>query len=156
MAATGPLEFLVVGFPGAGLPVGAGSALERIHEAGNVRVIEAILIVKSDAGVVRSEEVTDVVGLATVATDDPPSDEGMSLIDRESIADVGEAMDNNSTALALVLEHHRAHDVISDFRGIGGIVLASTRMPGAPAATAIAPSGTSALTRGASGKAVGS
>lgn len=151
MAATGPLEFLVLGFPGAGLPAGAGSALERIHEAGDVRVIEAILIVKSDAGVVRDEEVTDVVGLATTTNDDPPSDAGTTLIDEESVADVGKVMDNDSTALALVLEHRHTHDVISDFRGIGGIVLASTRMPEAPAATAIASPRPSALTRGTSG-----
>jgi hypothetical protein len=129
MTAKGPLELLVVGFPGEGLPTGAGFALGRIHEGGDVRIVEAILIMKSESGLVRSEEVTDVVGLATVAADDDLTGPGTNLIDAEGVAEVSEAMDNDSTALALVLEHPWARDVVSDFQGVGGVVLASTRMP---------------------------
>ena len=128
MAATGPLEFLVVGFPGEGLPEGAGSALERIDGEGDIRIIEVMLIMKSGSGSVRTELVTDVVGLTSVPAVYELVDPGRSLLDADSVAEVSEAMANESTALALVLEHPWARDVVSGFREVGGTVLASTRM----------------------------
>jgi hypothetical protein len=128
MAATGPLEFLVVGFPGEGLPEGAGSALERIDDHDDIRIIEAMLIMKDGSGSVRTELVTDVVGLASVPAVYELADPGRSLLDADSIAEIGEAMANDSTALALVLEHPWVRDVVSGFRDAGGSVLASTRM----------------------------
>jgi uncharacterized membrane protein len=129
MMLTGPLELLVVGFPGEGLPDGAGTVIEGLNAAGDVRIIEAILIMKSDAGEVRSEEVTDVVGLNGVVLDPAVAEHDPNVIDAEGVEEVGEAMANDSTALALLLEHQWAPDVVSAFQGVGGTVLASTRMP---------------------------
>jgi hypothetical protein len=134
MAPVGPLEFLAVAFSGEGLPEGSGAALERIHEAGDVRTVEATLIIKSDLGEVRTEDFTEVAGLATVPADDDAADVGTSLFDPADIRAVGAAMADDSTALALLLEHRGARDVVSVFLDIGGVVLASTRLPESGAA----------------------
>lgn len=128
MKPVGPLEFLAVAFPGEGLPEGSGAALERIHEAGDVRTVEAMLIIKS-SGVVRTEDFTEVAGLATVPANDDAPDVRTSLVDPADVTAVSAAMPDDSTVLALLFEHRRAQDVVSVFRDIGGIVLASTRLP---------------------------
>jgi uncharacterized membrane protein len=130
MVSTGPLEVLVMSFAGEGLPDGLDAALDRIQENDSVRVVEAFLIVKTDAGEIRIEEVTDVVDLAGVATDIGLAVPDASLwLDKDSASELGDAMENGSTALALVLEHHTAPDVVAVFQDIGGVVLASTRLP---------------------------
>jgi hypothetical protein len=128
MKPVGPLEFLAVAFPGEGLPEGSGAALERIHEAGDVRTVEAMLIIKS-SGVVRTEDFTEVAGLATVPANDDAPDVRTSLVDPADVTAVSAAMPDDSTVLALLFEHRRAQDVVSVFRDIGGVVLASTRLP---------------------------
>jgi uncharacterized membrane protein len=130
MVAAGPLEILVMGFAGEGLPDGVGVALEQIQKNGDVRIVEAYLVMKTGARTVRIEEVTDVMGLARGTTDLRVAVPGASLwMDQESIREVGHAMDPDSTALALVLEHHSARDVVTAFRELGGVVLTSTRLP---------------------------
>jgi hypothetical protein len=128
MKPVGPLEFLAVAFPGEGLPEGSGAALERIHEAGDVRTVEAMLIIKS-SGVIRTEDFTEVAGLATVPANDDAPDVRTSLVDPADVTAVSAAMPDDSTVLALLFEHRRAQDVVSVFRDIGGVVLASTRLP---------------------------
>lgn len=133
MTTMGPLEFLAMGFPGEALPAGVGTALERIQDRGEVHVVEALLITKNDAGAVRSEEITDVVGIADDVRTFSPEGAENGLIDAEGVADIAAAMDCDSTALALLIEHHFARDVVAAFRGLGGTVLASTRLPETPA-----------------------
>lgn len=130
MVASGPLEVLVMGFAGEGLPDGVGAAFDRIHEAGDIRIIEAFLIMKSGTGKVRGEEVTEIMGLPDVAAELKLVLPSASLwMDHDSMREVGEAMDKATTALALVLEHPSARDVVTAFREVGGVVLASTRLP---------------------------
>jgi uncharacterized membrane protein len=136
MRSAGPLEVLVVSFPGEGLPEGVDAALERIQENDAVRVVEAFLVLKTGTGAVRIEEVTDVVGLAEVATDVRLALPDASLwLDQANAQEIADALDNGSTALALVLEHHSARDVVTAFRSLGGLVLASTRLPTAAGPT---------------------
>jgi hypothetical protein len=130
MAATGPLEILVMGFAGEGLPNGVGTALEHIQGSGDVRVVEAFLVMKTVTGALRIEEVTDVMGINGGTTDLNAVLPNASLwMDHESVQDVGGALEPGSTALALVLAHPSAPDVVTAFRDLGGIVLASTRLP---------------------------
>jgi hypothetical protein len=126
MVTAGPVEVLVMEFVGDGLPEGVGAALDTIQEHGDVRVVEAFLVMKASTGVVRLEEVTDVMGRADAALPVP----GTSLwMDRDSVREVGQAMRSGSTALALVLVHHSARDVVTVFRDLGGVILTSTRLP---------------------------
>jgi hypothetical protein len=136
MAARGPLEVLVMAFPGEGLPDGAGSALEQIQEDGSIRVIEALLIVKSSPGTVRSEEVTDLMAVADLATDYGADVPTGGLVSAEDIDDIGAAMQMDTTALALVLEHRWARDFMTAFHDVGGVVLASSMVPDATRSTA--------------------
>jgi hypothetical protein len=130
MAATGPLEILVMGFAGEGLPNGVGAALEHIQDTGDVRVVEAFLVMKTGTGALRIEDVTDVMGINGGTADLNAVLPDASLwMDHESVQDVGRALEPGSTALALVLAHPSAPDVISAFREVGGVVLASTRLP---------------------------
>jgi Family of unknown function (DUF6325) len=130
MAATGPLEVLVMGFPGEGLPDGAGAVLERIQEDGEVRVVEALMIVKAAPGLVRSEEVTDLVAVADATPDHGPAEPPEAgLVPPDRVEEIGAAMRVDTTALALVLEHCRAPDIVAAFGAVGGVMLASSVVP---------------------------
>jgi hypothetical protein len=135
MVAAGPVEILVMEFAGVGLPDGAGVALEQIQEHGDVRVVEAFLVLKAATGAVRIEEVTDVMRPSGATADIGLAVPSASLwLDHESVREVGQAMQPGSTALALVLVHHSARDVVTAFRKLGGVVLTSTRLPTPPEA----------------------
>ncbi|GAA3387755.1 hypothetical protein [Cryptosporangium minutisporangium] len=123
MAGRGPLEYLVVQFPGDELPAGAARTLEDINGRDDVLVIEAMLILRGAAGVVRCEDFTDVA-----VPDDWGPAEDVRLIDAESVVEFAGAMVPGEVALALILEH-RTRDVVSMFQQVGGRILASTRLP---------------------------
>jgi uncharacterized membrane protein len=130
MVAAGPLEVLVMGFAGEGLPDGVGAALEQIQASGDVRIVEAFLVMKAGSAAVRVEEVTDLMGLAGTGSPFGGALPEASLWkDPESVREVGRAMPPDSTALALVLVHQAARDVVTAFRDLGGVVLTSTRLP---------------------------
>ena len=130
MRSAGPLEVLVMEFAGEGLPDGAGAALEWIQENDDVRIVEAYLVMKTGTGAVHAEEVTDLVGLDAIGTGLGLGLPDVSLwMDQDTVTEVGDAMGNGRTALALVLEHHSARDVLTAFRDLGGRVLATTRLP---------------------------
>jgi hypothetical protein len=135
VAGTGPLEILVVGFGGQGLPDGVGDAVQRIQDSGDVRVVEAFLITKTATGAVRSEEATDLIGLADVLGEAPDSRHGSFWMDQDSLTEVAGSMERDSTALALVLVHRTARDVVTAFRDVGAAVLVSTRLPPSPRVT---------------------
>src|SRR5690348_11603147 len=84
MTGRGPLEYLVVQFAGDELPAGAARTLEEIHSRDDVRILEAMLILRGPAGAVRCEDFTDVA-----VHDDrvPALDEDVRLIDAESVVE---------------------------------------------------------------------
>jgi len=132
----GPLEILVLGFPGDSLPDDFGAALERIQRAGDVRVVEALLITRLGPETVRSEDVTDLLGLADLAAayglPVPPG----GLLAPGDINEITAGVQVDTTAVALLLEHRWAGEIVAAFRQVGGVVLASAQVSetGGPAA----------------------
>jgi uncharacterized membrane protein len=125
----GPLEVLVLGFPSEGLPDAAGVALQQIQDTGDVRVVEAALVVKTGPEAVHSEEVTDLAAAGELAAEYGLAAPDSGLMAPDCIAEIAAAMQVDTTALALVLEHRWAQDVVGAFHGVGAIVLASARVP---------------------------
>lgn len=106
------------------------SALDRVQEAGDVRVVDALVVSKDRDGAISAMELADVAelnqmaasyGLSAVDTD--------GLIAAEDAAEVGAFIDPDTTALALLIEHLWARDLAGAVRESGGALMASVRVP---------------------------
>lgn len=126
----GPIEVLVVGFPGNEFTGGILPELEKLVESDTITVVDALLITKDDNGDVdfvefdQIDENEDVAALSRFVGDtlDLLSDE-----DAEAFAD---ALEPGSSAAALVFEHTWFKPLRNELLDSGGVLIADMRIPG--------------------------
>ncbi|GAA1798010.1 DUF1269 domain-containing protein [Planosporangium flavigriseum] len=123
MAGIGPLEFLVVAFPGEALPDRVASVLQAVETGGAVRIVDALAVVKDRDGHVRGVEFADVPALAAYDVADP------GLIDAADVDEVGQALDAGTAALALLIDHVWASAADAAVRELGGLLVGAVRIP---------------------------
>jgi uncharacterized membrane protein len=124
----GPVEILVVGFPKNQFTGEIAPALEELVEAGTIRVIDLVFVTKSADGEVVGIELADL-DEATSAAFRPHVEEPSGLVSDEDIADLGAALEPDSSAAILLFEHlwaTRFRDAVLDS---GGELVASVRIP---------------------------
>ncbi|MGC9669966.1 hypothetical protein ACNTMW_25915 [Planosporangium sp. 12N6] len=137
MAGVGPLEFLVVAFSGEELPDRVGSVLRAVEAGGDVRIVDALVVIKDRDGRVRAEELVDIPALADLAAGYPFTDPRATLIDAADVEEVGQALDAGGVALALLVEHAWARAAGAAARDLGGVLVAAVRIPEAYADEAL-------------------
>jgi hypothetical protein len=124
----GPVDWIVVEFPGSRFKGEIAPALTELEERGIVRVLDLLVIRKDVDGRLDFFEVTDldeseVGGLrafeSAVAT----------LLSEEDVEAVAEAVEPGSTAALLVWENSWAAPFASAVRRAGGQLAASGRIP---------------------------
>jgi hypothetical protein len=124
----GPVEVLVVRFPGNQFTGEIAPALAALVEQGTIRVIDLLFVTKDDAGDVEGFELTDVA-------DEPAAafaglvHESTGLLSEEDVVDLGEDLEPNSSAAILVFEHTwatRFRDAVLD---AGGELVTNVRIP---------------------------
>jgi uncharacterized membrane protein len=129
MAGIGPLEFLVVAFPGEELPDRAASVLRAVEGGGAVRIVDALAVSKDRDGRVRGAELSDLAALAGLATEYDFADPAGGLIDAADVDEVGQALDAGTVALALLVEHAWAGAADAAVRELGGVLVGAVRIP---------------------------
>lgn len=121
----GPLEFLVLTFPGEAPGREAVGALAGLRRDGEVQVVDSLLVVKGADGAVSSTELADVPHLSqTVAGRDAQN----NLIGSEDAEEVGETLEPGSCALAILVEHTWAKNAAEAVRQAGGRLAASVHI----------------------------
>ena len=126
----GPIEVLVVGFPGNEFTGGILPELEKLVEAETITVVDALFITKAENGDVdflefdQIDENEDVAALGQFVGDtlDLLSDE-----DAEAFAD---ALEPGSSAAALVFEHTWFKPLRDELLDSGAMLIADMRIPG--------------------------
>jgi Family of unknown function (DUF6325) len=124
----GPVEILVVGFPGNQFNGEVAPALADLVQSGLIRVIDLVFVAKDADGNVVGVELSDV-DPAVSAAFQPHVEEPSGLLADEDIEDLGVHIERNSSAAILVFEHlwaTRFRDALVDS---GGELLASIRVP---------------------------
>jgi uncharacterized membrane protein len=124
----GPVEILVVGFPGNQFTGEITPALADLVEAGLIRVIDLVFITKSADGDVVGIELSDL-DESISASFQPHVEEPSGLLADEDIADLGADLPPDSSAAILLFEHvwaTRFRDAVVDS---GGELIASIRIP---------------------------
>jgi hypothetical protein len=128
MTEIGPVEYLIVAFPGNRFQGEIAPALARLVDAGTIRIIDIAFVGKDEDGEVAAFELTEL---------DPDVREGLEnmgvevsgLFNEEDLMAAAEELDPNSSAALLVWEDVWAREVAQAMRDAGGIVFDFERVP---------------------------
>src|SRR5262245_11980553 len=128
MEEIGPVDFLVVGFPGNQFKGEIAPALAKLVDAGTIRIIDIAFVGKDEDGNAVAMEVTELDPEVQTALDSAGIEVG-GLLNEDDLADAAEALEPNSSAALLVWENVWAREVAQAMRDAGGILIAFDRLP---------------------------
>jgi hypothetical protein len=122
----GPVEYILLGFPGNKFTGEIAPALGRLIENNTVRIIDLVFVGKDAAGNVTAFEFDQIEELAPFA--DLQGEAG-GLLSEEDVAYAGAALEPNSSAALLVWEDTWATELATAIRNANGMVLEGARIP---------------------------
>jgi hypothetical protein len=124
----GPVEYLIVSFPGNRFSGEIAPALADAVQSGTIRILDLAFVGKDEEGNVAAFELTDL---------DPQVRQGLEnlgvdvtgLFNEEDLAAAGEELEPNSSAALLVWENVWAKDIAQAMRNAGGELFDFDRIP---------------------------
>jgi hypothetical protein len=124
----GPVDYVVVEFPAGASSFTGEMAKELVAlvEAGTIRVIDALILVKDEDGSVDAMELSDVADLGPLREVEAQLAELLAADDVDHLA---AAMEPGSTAGVLIWENLWAAPFASAARRSGGQLIADGRIP---------------------------
>jgi hypothetical protein len=122
----GPVEYLIVGFPGNEFNGEIAPALAQLIEDGTIRILDLLFITKDEDGNVAAVEFDDHGDLAAFAELDG---EVGGFIGAEDIEHAAGALEPNSSAALLIWEDLWATPLVDAMRASGGVLLEGSRIP---------------------------
>ncbi len=122
----GPVEYLILGFPGNNFTGQIVPELAKLIDSGLVRIIDLTFITKDAAGHVDVVEYDAVEELAAFAGLD--AEVGGILTD-EDVAYAAQALEPNSSAALLIWEDTWATPFAVAVRNANGVILEGARIP---------------------------
>jgi hypothetical protein len=128
--ALGPIEVLVIGFPGNRFNGEILPELERLVESGTISIVDGLFLRKDGGGDVEFYELSEVGSDESVARLAGLLDEVEALISDEDVAELAAGLEPDSSAAMLVFEHTWAKPFRDAIVGSGGVLAANFRVPG--------------------------
>jgi uncharacterized membrane protein len=125
----GPIEYLVVAFPGNKFKGEIVPALAELVENEIIRILDLVFIIKDEEGNVAAVELGELdpdheaAGMSDIAQID------QGLLNEEDIQLAAEALENNSSAGLLVFENVWATKFAEAVRNADGRLVANERIP---------------------------
>jgi hypothetical protein len=128
MAEIGPVEYLIVAFPGNRFRGDILPALADLAEAGTIRIMDLAFVGKDSEGSVTAFELMDL---------DPEVREGIEsmgvevtgLFNEEDLMAAAEELEPDTSAALLVWEDVWAREVAEELRSAGGEIFDFGRLP---------------------------
>jgi Family of unknown function (DUF6325) len=124
----GPVEYLIVAFPGNRFRGEIAPALADLVEAGTIRIIDIAFVGKDENGDVSSFELSDLDPEVRQGLENVGATSG-GLFNEEDLMAAGEELDPNSSAALLVWENIWAKPVAEAIRNAGGELYDYDRIP---------------------------
>jgi hypothetical protein len=121
--ALGPVEYVIIGFPGNQFKGEIAPALAELVDSGTVHILDLVFILKDADGNVTAAEYDDMPGL------DDVEGEVDGLLSDEDIDMAGEILEPNSSALLIVWEDTWAAPLAQALRNANGVILGGERIP---------------------------
>ena len=122
----GPVEYLILGFPGNNFTGQIVPELAKLIDSGLVRIIDLTFISKDADGAVQVVEYDAVEELAAFAGLDA---EVGGLLSDEDVAYAAQSLEPNSSAALLVWEDTWAAPFAAAVRNANGVILEGARIP---------------------------
>jgi hypothetical protein len=124
----GPVDYLIVAFPGNRFRGEIAPALAELVDAGTIRIIDLAFVSKDESGEIGAFELTEL---------DPEVREGLEnlgvevqgLFNEDDLMAAAEELEPNSSAALLVWENVWAKGVAQAMRDAGGEVFDFGRLP---------------------------
>jgi hypothetical protein len=124
--AVGPVEYMIVGFPGNEFNGKIAPALGKLIDDGTIRILDMVFITKDDAGDIAAVEFDEHGDLSAFAELDG---EVGGFIGAEDIEHAAEGLEPNSSAALLLWEDVWATSLVEAMRDSGGVLIESARIP---------------------------
>ena len=128
MTEIGPVEYMIVSFPGNQFTGEIAPALAKLVESNTIRIIDLAFVSKDADGAVAAFELSDLhedvrQGLDALGI------EGSGFLGEEDLMDAGADLEPNSSAALLLWEDVWAAELAEALRGAGGELVALGRIP---------------------------
>src|SRR5919109_758614 len=127
-AEIGPVEYLIVAFPGNEFRGEIAPALADLVEAGTIRIIDIAFASKSENGEVAAFELSDLEPAVREGLEKLGATSG-GLFNEGDLMAAAEELDPNSSAALLVWENVWARPVAKAIQDAGGVVFDYDRVP---------------------------
>lgn len=124
----GPIDYIVVEFPGSQFDGSIASAIDDLVDRGLIRVLDLLLVVKDEAGGLEVIEISDLADESLSALRRYESELAM-LLSESDVENIANAIEPGASAAVLVWENLWAAPFGSAVRHKGGQLVASGRIP---------------------------
>ena len=128
--ALGPVEVLVVAFPGNQFNGEIIPEIQRLVENGTMTVIDGLLATKDADGVTAFVEFSELGDDHDAGPLAGLMENVLGLVSDEDVFELTDALEPNSSAAILVFEHTWALPLRDAIAGSGGVLAADFRVPG--------------------------
>ena len=125
----GPIDVVMLKFPGNKFNGRIGPALADIVADGVVRVADLLFVYKDSDGTVGSLEVGDLGQELEPSFVDIDGQFGGGLLDAEDVEEVGAMLEPNSSVAVIAIENLWAIPFIEAVRSAGGDIVDQARVP---------------------------
>lgn len=124
----GPIDFVLLEFPGERLTGEAGAALLDLVDRGTIRIWDALVIAKEADGTVRGLEIADLTAdrLGSFAAF---AGARSGLVGDDDVAEAAQALEPGTVAALIVFENTWAVPFIAAALAAGGHMVAGARIP---------------------------
>jgi hypothetical protein len=128
--ALGPIEVLVINFPGNQFSGGIIPELERLVDNDTISIIDGLLVRKDADGAVTFTEFAELGGNADAQRLASVMDQLESLISDEDVQELAASLEPDSSEAILVFEHTWAKPLRDAIVASGGVLADNFRVPG--------------------------
>ncbi len=122
----GPVEYIIIGFPGGHFRAEIVPALAKLIENETVRIIDLVFVLKDDDGKVTTYEFDQLDELAPFAT---LAGEVGGIVNAEDVEYAADSLEPGSSAVLIVWEDTWATEFSDAVRGAEGVMLEGARIP---------------------------
>jgi len=126
--AIGPIELLVVKFPGNQFKGEIAPALQELVETGTIRIIDLIFAIKDEEGTLAVLEL-NALGDQSLAVFAPPPSELSGSLTEDDARTLSGGLENNSSAAILLFENTWATRFADALRNANGELIMIERVP---------------------------
>jgi Family of unknown function (DUF6325) len=127
----GPVDIILLGFPGNQFNGGIAPALRDLVEGGLVRVVDLLFVYKDDDGTVGSLELAGLGADLDPVFVDLDGQLGGGLLDAEDVDEVASGIEPGNSVAVVAVENLWAIPFINAVRDAGGELIDQARVPSA-------------------------